>query len=50
VVSARALQHAGYGFDEAAMAALRTYRFAPAKRNGRAVAVRMKWTVDFRFD
>ena len=50
VVSARPLRHAGYGFDEAAAAALRTYRFSPAKRNGHAVAVRMKWTVDFRFD
>ena len=50
VVSARPLRHAGYGFDEAAAAALRTYRFTPAKRNGHAVAVRMKWTVDFRFN
>jgi TonB family protein len=50
VVSARPLRHAGYGFDEAAAAALRTYRFTPAKRNGHAVAVRMKWMVDFRFD
>lgn len=50
VVSARPLRRAGYGFDEAAAAALRTYRFTPAKRNGHAVAVRMKWTVDFRFD
>ena len=50
VVSAHALRHAGYGFDEAAAAALRTYRFSPARRNGHAVAVRMKWTVDFRFD
>jgi len=50
VVSARPLRHAGYGFDEAAAAALRTYRFSPAKRNGHAVAVRMKWTVDFRFN
>jgi TonB family protein len=50
VVSSRPLRHAGYGFDEAAAAALRTYRFSPAKRNGHAVAVRMKWTVDFRFN
>ncbi len=50
VVSERPLRHAGYGFDEAAAAALRTYRFSPAKRNGHAVAVRMKWTVDFRFN
>ena len=50
VVSAHPLRRAGYGFDEAAAAALRTYRFSPAKRNGHAVAVRMKWTVDFRFN
>jgi len=50
VVQTRALRHAGYGFDEAAVAALRTYRFTPAKRNGRAVPVRMTWTVDFHFD
>jgi TonB family protein len=50
VVAARPLRHAGYGFDEAAAAALRTYRFTPATRSGHAVAVRMKWTVDFRFN
>lgn len=50
VVSAQPLRRAGYGFDEAAATALRTYRFSPAKRNGHAVAVRMKWTVDFRFN
>jgi periplasmic protein TonB len=50
VVSTRALRHAGYGFDEAAIAALRAYRFTPAKRNGRSVAVRMTWTIDFRFN
>jgi len=48
VTSVSALGHAGHGFDEAAMAALRTYRFSPAERDGRAVAVRMRWTVDFR--
>lgn len=50
VTSAHALRHAGYGFDEAALTALRTYRFSPAIHDGHAVAVRMKWTVDFRLD
>jgi protein TonB len=50
VASARELGHVGYGFDEAAATALRAYRFSPAKRNGHAVAVRMKWQVEFRFD
>jgi len=48
VVSARALRHAGYGLDEAALRAIRDYRFSPAKRAGRMVPVRMRWTVQFR--
>lgn len=50
VTEARELRHVGYGFDEAAQAALRNYRFSPAQRGGRAVAVRMRWTVDFRLN
>ena len=50
VASSRELGHAGYGFDEAAAAALRTYRFTPATRGGHPVAVRMRWTVDFRLN
>ncbi len=50
VEQARPLSHAGYGFDEAAMSALRTFRFSPATRGGRAVRVRMRWTVDFHFN
>jgi len=48
VVSARALRHAGYGLDEAALRAIREYRFSPARRAGRTVPVRMRWTVQFR--
>jgi TonB family protein len=40
--------HVGYGFDEAAAAAMRKYRFSPAARDGHAVSVRMPWTVQFR--
>lgn len=47
VVEARAENHAGYGFDEAARTALRNYRFKPAKREGETVRVRMRWTVEF---
>ncbi|HEY2366863.1 MAG TPA: TonB family protein [Polyangiaceae bacterium] len=47
VISVRPLGHAGYGFDEAAVAALHAFRFAPAKRDGELVRVRMHWTVDF---
>lgn len=48
VVSARALSHAGYGLDEAALQGIRGYRFSPAMRAGRSVAVRMRWIVQFR--
>jgi protein TonB len=48
VISARGLTHAGYGLDEAALRAIRGYRFIPARRGGQAVAVRMRWTVQFR--
>ncbi len=48
VVTARAASHAGYGLEDAAVRAVRGYRFSPALRAGRAVAVRMRWTVQFR--
>jgi protein TonB len=48
VVAARGLGRAGYGLDEAALRAIRAYRFSPAIRAGRPVPVRMRWTVQFR--
>ena len=48
VVSARAAVRAGYGLDDAAVRAMRDYRFSPALRAGSPVAVRMRWTVQFR--
>jgi protein TonB len=48
VVSARAVRPAGYGLDEAALRAIRGYRFSPALRSGRPVAVRARWTIQFR--
>jgi TonB family protein len=50
VSSAHELGHAGYGFDEAAVAALQSFRFSPATRDGKAVWVRMRWTVEFRLE
>ena len=50
VVDARLLKHAGYGLDEAALSAVRAYRFIPAQRAGHGVSVRMRWVVDFRLD
>jgi TonB family protein len=47
VVSARAIRRVGYGLDEAALRSLRDYRFHPARRGGRPVAVRMRWLVRF---
>jgi len=48
VVSARPLAAHGLGLDEAALRAVRAYRFSPARRAGRPVRVRMEWTVAFR--
>jgi protein TonB len=48
VAAARAVNRVGYGLDEAALRAIREYRFSPALRAGRPVRVRMRWTVQFR--
>jgi protein TonB len=48
VQSARTLQHVGYGLDEAAVAAVRRYRFSPAWRAGKPVAVRMRYVLRFQ--
>jgi TonB family protein len=48
VADASILRPAGFGFDEVALRAVRAAQFAPAQRDGRRVAVRMRWTVSFR--
>ncbi|MEO8797191.1 MAG: TonB family protein, partial [Polyangiaceae bacterium] len=48
VTEAKVLSHTGYGLDEAAVAAVRGYRFHPAQRGGHSVAVRMRWDVSFK--
>lgn len=48
VTHARVLSHTGYGLDQAAIAAVRGYRFHPAQRGGHSVAVRMRWDVSFK--
>jgi TonB family protein len=48
VVLARVLRHIGYGLDASATDAVRRYRFKPAQRDGRAVSVRMLWTMQYR--
>jgi protein TonB len=50
VVASDLLHQAGHGFDEAALRAIRNYRFAPAQRDGHPVRVRMRWTVAFRLE
>ena len=48
VVEARVARPAGHGFDDAALKAIRRYRFTAARRQGQAVRVRMPWSVQFR--
>jgi protein TonB len=48
VESARVLRGIGHGLDEAALDAARRFAFAPAIKAGRAVRVRMGWSVEFR--
>ncbi len=48
VIGARALSHVGYGLDEAALRSVRGYRFSPARRGGKALAVRMHWLMRFQ--
>ncbi len=48
VDSVKLIKGAGHGLDDAAMAAVRNYRFSPATKDGRPVRVRMHWTMQFR--
>ena len=48
VTSAKVAKNAGFGFDDAALKAIRSYRFSPAQLDGHPVAVRMRWPVSFR--
>ena len=48
VLSARALAHVGYGLEEAAVRSVRSYRFSPARRGAKSLAVRMHWLMRFQ--
>jgi protein TonB len=48
VMSTRVVSAPLPGLADAAARAIRAYRFTPARRAGRAVPVRMRWTVTFR--
>jgi TonB family protein len=48
VASARVVTRAGHGFDDAALESIKSYRFAAAQRDGHAVRVRVRWSIQFR--
>jgi protein TonB len=48
VTGARPLAARDFGLTDAALRAVRAYRFTPAERAGHPVRVRMRWTVTFR--
>jgi protein TonB len=48
VESARVVRGVGHGLDDEALRAVRHFVFAPAPKGGRAVRVRMGWSVQFR--
>jgi protein TonB len=48
VESALVTRPAGHGMDRSAIAAAQGFRFTPAQKSGRAVRVRLSWTVRFR--
>jgi protein TonB len=48
VESAHVVRGVGRGLDEAALGAVRQFRFAPATKDGHAVRVRMGWSMQFR--
>jgi TonB family protein len=50
VEDVRVARGAGHGLDDAAVRAARLFRFSPAVKEGRAVRVRMTWSVEFRLD
>jgi TonB family protein len=47
VSEAQVLQPAGHGFDEAAVAAARQFRFEPAQRDGKPIAARIPFRYSF---
>src|SRR5205814_1137455 len=47
VTEASVITPAGHGFDEAALVAARQFVFAPARRNGEAIAARIRYRYRF---
>lgn len=50
VVDAKILKGLGFGLDESALETVSTWRFEPARRNGRAIAVIYNLVINFRID
>jgi protein TonB len=50
VVAARVLNGPGYGLNEAALKAIRHFKFKPAVKGGQAVSTEMKYTYTFLLD
>jgi len=50
VAEVKVVRSAGAAFDEAARRLARRFRFRPAERGGRPVAVRIPWTLKFRLE
>jgi periplasmic protein TonB len=50
VADVEVVRSAGAAFDEAARRLARRFRFSPASRGGRPVAVRIPWTLKFRLE
>ena len=50
IVDTRIVKEEGFGFEEAAIDMLEGSRFSPAIIDGRAVAVRMRFTIEFRLN
>lgn len=48
VCQARPLARVGYGLDDVALKGVRQYRFRPAARGGKPIAVRMRWLMRFQ--
>ena len=50
VTSARVVNPAGHGFDEAALAAAKRFVFKPALRDGKPVAAKIRYTYTFKLE
>jgi protein TonB len=46
---ARVVRGVGHGLDDAALAAVRAFRFTPATKGGHPVRARIGWSIAFRF-